>query len=208
MSVESESLLHEWQQFLVNSVLRQRDPHPTRTVYKPIQTSDMDCVTMGEPIMLNPNSYTRVKQVLDVIRANKYSEHTWSMVGCDGVSYVLSHRLRDDCPDLHDALLWPGQGHLEINFVKLLLKLLWPVGLETLAAMVDFQTARALHYAFEAGNHHKSWEKLHIYFQAIVQLQITDFTKTTLSPTAPEFFHWIHLQPNPTYRYVHHITFP
>ncbi len=119
MSVESESLLYEWQHILVTSVLRQREPSPPpTTVYKPTQTSDMDCVTMGEPIMLNPNSYTRVKQVLDAIRANRHSEHTWSVVGCDGVPYVLSHILRDDCPDLHDVLLWPGQGHFEINVVN------------------------------------------------------------------------------------------
>ncbi len=80
------------------------------------------------------------------------------------------------------------------------------MGLETLVAMVGFQTAKAQHYAFEASNHHKSWDIRHIYFQAILQLQICDYTKTTPSPTAPEFFHWIHLQPNLTHRYVHHIT--
>ncbi len=137
---------------------------------------------MGEPIRLNPNSYTRVKQVLDAIWASRHSEHTWSMVGCDGVPYVLSHRFRDDCPDLHDVLLWPGQGHFEINFVKLLFKLLWTVGLETLATMIGFQTAKALHYAFEASNHHKSWEMLHIYFQAIVNLK----SLTTLKPLHPQ----------------------
>ncbi len=81
------------------------------------------------------------------------------------------------------------------------------MGLETLATMVGFQTAKALLYAFNASNHHKSWEMLHIYFQAIVQLQISHYIQTAPSPTAPEFFHWINLQPNPTYRYVHHITF-
>ncbi len=162
---------------------------------------------MGEPLMVNPNSYERVHHVLNSIMTARHPQQQWSMVGCDGVPYMLAHKLRDQNPELHDILMWPGQGNFEINFVKLLFKLLWPVGLESLATMVGYNSPKALQYAFQAANHHKSWELLQLYFQCFVQRQISDYEKTTVAPSATDFCHWISVQPNPTYRYIYTMVF-
>ncbi len=102
--------------------------------------------------------------------------------------------------------MWPGEGHFEINFVKLLFKLLWPVGLESLATTVGYNSLKAPQYAFQAANHKKSWELLQLYFQCFVQRQISDYQKTTVAPTATDFCHWISVQPNLTYMYKYIYT--
>ncbi len=112
---------------------------------------------MAEPVMLNPNSYANVHTMLrhvkmQTITANRH----WTIVGSDGNPYVLGQRLRDDKDDLKDLLLMPGPGHFEINIVKALFKLLWPVGLKALAKLVGYKTEKALEYCHKAGDHHKA----------------------------------------------------
>ncbi len=94
--------------------------------------------------MVNPNSYTWVYEVLLHILENTVSpQRVWTIVGSDGVLYVLGHRLRDDRPELNCLLLVPGPGHYEMNDVKALFKLLWPIGLENLAKLVGFKSEKA-----------------------------------------------------------------
>ena len=177
------------------------------TIQDAKQVAYKDTITMGEPVMTNPNSYRRVQEVLESISSNRCPNHTWSMVGCDGVPYVMAQKLRDEHPLFQDILLCPGQGHFEINLVKLLFRYLWPVGLETLASMLGFNSPKALSFAYQATNHHKSWEILHLYFQSVVRHQLNHYAQTTPSPTATEFFHWVSQQPNATYRYINHMVF-
>ena len=48
---------------------------------------------------------------------------------------------------------------------------------------------------------------LHLDFQAIVRLQISNYNQTIPSPIAPEFFHWTQQQTNPRYQYIHYLGF-
>ncbi len=104
------------------------------------EISHKDCITMCEPVMLNPNCYNSEQQILETIKSCRHFSQAWSIIGSNGVPYVLGHKLRDELPVLQDVLLCPGQGHYEMNFVKVLFKYLWPVGLHTLATKVGFNT--------------------------------------------------------------------
>ena len=117
-----------------------------------INNRPMDCVQMGEPCSVNPNSYDRVRQVLAHIQGQ--GSRAWSAIGSDGVPYVLAHR----SPELQNILLLPGPGHIEINVLRALFKLMWPLGLEDLAKLLGFRTHKALTYALKVSDFHKSWQ--------------------------------------------------
>lgn len=71
---------------------------------------------MGNPISVNPCSFKSVKVVLENLKctAGIPDHRQWSIVGCDGLPILLSHRN----PHLQDLLLQPGLGHVEINMCK------------------------------------------------------------------------------------------
>ena len=140
------------------------------------QNTKRNVVTMAEPLMINPNSYANVTEVLKTIQSNAPTNKCWSAVGSDGVPYVLGQKLRDDPKNkLSNLLLLPGPGHFEINTIKVLFRLLWPVGMEKLASLTGFRTAKALQYALKASDHHKSWELLSIFFKATIAIHLETF---------------------------------
>ena len=97
---------------------------------------------MGDPIMLNPNSYATVQAVLESIQTGMETSREWTVAGCDGLPYVLAQRLRDKEDKLRDILILPGPGHFEMNMVRALMKLLWPLGMKELATTVMGQEMR------------------------------------------------------------------
>lgn len=75
---------------------------------------------MGNPITVNPCSFKSVKVVFEKLKCiSGIPDHRqWSIVGCDGLPFLFSHRIIQDNPDLQDLLLQPGLGHVEINMCK------------------------------------------------------------------------------------------
>ncbi len=115
---------------------------------------------MGEPYMVNPNSYNNVNEVLKHIQTLT-KDKEWSVAGSDGVPYILEHKLRDKDESLNmlkSLLLLPGPGHVEMNVTKLLLRLLWPFGMFELANLLGFKTPKGLAYAQKAPDIHKAWD--------------------------------------------------
>ena len=54
-----------------------------------------DTVIMGEPVIMNPNSYTTLQQVLKHIQDQSRitaGSRKWGVVGLDGLPYVLAQR--------------------------------------------------------------------------------------------------------------------
>ena len=81
---------------------------------------------MGEPIMLNPNSYVTVKAVLDSLKEELVQGgRKWVVLGCDGPPYCLGSRIIDANPDEYEAITTTtGLGHLHMNEMKALFKVL------------------------------------------------------------------------------------
>lgn len=77
-------------------------------------------IKLGNPISVNPCSLAAVKSVLESLKGelNIPQSRQWSIVGCDGLPYLLSHKVFHDNPELHDLLIQPGLGHFEINMSK------------------------------------------------------------------------------------------
>ncbi len=96
----------------------------------------------------------------------------WTIVGGDGIPYVLGQRLRENYDHLKNLLLLPGPGHFEINFVKALFKLLWPVGLQTLVKFAGYRTDKAL-----------PWARLCIYFESVAQILLQQYVEYDHNPS-------------------------
>ncbi len=168
----------------------------------------MDQVVMGEPCLVNPNSYGRVHEVLQHIQA--HGPRAWYAVGSDGVPYVLAHRLRDSTPQLHNILLLPGPGHIEMNVLRALFKLLWPLGLEQLAQLLGFKTPKALAYALKASDYHKSWQMLLIFIHTSMGVLLETYAASSreqgLLPTARGAMEFLNTHANPSLKILSTLT--
>lgn len=81
--------------------------------------------SIGEPVLLNPNSYENIEHILESLKANLKigTDRQWSYVGCDGPPYCLASRLAEKDKSKYEWLtLVPGLGHLNMNQMKSLLK--------------------------------------------------------------------------------------
>jgi hypothetical protein len=73
--------------------------------------------------MVNSGSYEAVKQELQNICNSTVSggKRKWTVIGCDGLPYILCSRLIDKDPGLQNVLIQPGLGHFEMTRVKVYL---------------------------------------------------------------------------------------
>lgn len=68
---------------------------------------------MGEPILVNPNSYINIEQILKELKTNLNigSEREWTFVGADGPPYCLASRIIEREPETYDWVsMVPGLG--------------------------------------------------------------------------------------------------
>jgi hypothetical protein len=77
-------------------------------------------IVIGNPIPKNPCSYESVKEVLINIKndVGVPEKRSWSLVGCDGLPYLIASKVIRENPELQDLLLQPGLGHWEMNMAK------------------------------------------------------------------------------------------
>lgn len=79
------------------------------------------------------------------------------------------------CREYGKVLLIPGLGHIEINMIKGLFKLLWPIYFKDLAAMLGFRTVRAQTCCQNATDHHKAMQVLEIALFALADELIYEY---------------------------------
>ena len=88
---------------------------------------------MGEPILVNPNSFKNLETILDQLHENiiENSEREWLFVGADGPPYCLMRRVLKQNPGQYDWVsLVSGGGHLNMNLLKTYFKVLEKIILE------------------------------------------------------------------------------
>ena len=123
-------------------------------------------VTMAESILKNPNSYDNISHILQEIKefANIPTDRSWMFLGCDGPPYCLSERLANEDPKGYDwAHFVPGLGHLHMNMMKTIFKILDTVILEPLGKEVlNFESPKAYSFFINAKDNHKSWQTIQI----------------------------------------------
>ena len=103
----------------------------------------------------------------------------WTIIGCDGLPYLLASRLIENNDHLKHILLEPGLGHYEINITKTCLRLLWDVGLSDLGKQLGYNSIKAQSACQSANDHHKAWQMLTIFFEATVDELLVPYVKYT-----------------------------
>lgn len=131
---------------------------------------------MGEPVLLNPNSYENIDRILQSLKENLNigSERHWTFIGCDGPPYSLASRLIERYPKICDrACMLSGLGHLGMNEVKTFFKILDKILLEPLGKKVlHFESQKAYSYFIECKDTHKSWQSFeNVLHGTIIELK-------------------------------------
>ena len=93
----------------------------TKVVSKEKSDVNLKHMIVGEPILLNPNSYNNVEIIIDQLKSNLNipTYHEWTYVGCDGPRFCLASRICEADKEKYDWIsLVPGLGHLNMNQLK------------------------------------------------------------------------------------------
>ena len=138
----------------------------------------------------------------------KYSptgENEVAVIFCDGVPYNLIWRLCENTYRCHDCdiilktkkecekhdhpnkslefdwvVVLPGPGHIEMNMLKSLVLLLWPVFWKDMVMLFNFTSESALRSARSVSDHHKGWAILNICRNAVVDELLVSFVRQEL----------------------------
>ena len=160
-----------------------------------------DVVVMGEPLMLNPNSYANVETVMREVRSSATNDKHWVTIGCDGNPYMMAQHLRDRDDDLKDMLVLPGPGHLEMNMVRAIVKILWPLGLKELAG--ELCGAKSAESILNCKDHHKSWNMIVIYHNKCISELVEPYLHycrgRNIKPTTGGYYEWSNRATNAMY---------
>lgn len=121
---------------------------------------NLKTMTVGESILLNPNSYNNIEQILDQLKVNLNVpiERNWAYVGCDGPPYCIASRICEENKKKYGWVsLIPGLGHLNMNQLKSLFKVLDHIFLQPLGKEVlNFKSTAAYNYFVCCKDNHKS----------------------------------------------------
>ncbi|XP_062613499.1 uncharacterized protein LOC134275243 [Saccostrea cucullata] len=169
-------------------------------------------IIMGNPVAKNPCSYEAVKEVLAAIKAETTGEtRKWTIVGCDGLPYLIGNKVIEQEQDLQDILLVPGLGHFEINMTKAIIKLVWEIFGEDLAKMLGYRTAKALSACHDASDHHKAFQFVEILLYGTGDELLIPYVRDCISsgdsPSALGYFRWCSSVKDCNYRFVQEIVF-
>ena len=112
---------------------------------------------IGKSVLLNPNSYKNIVKIISSLKSNLeigYSRQ-WTVVGCDGPSYCLASHIII----YYDWIsLVSGLGHLNMNQLKTLFKIVDKISLEALGKEVlNFEPPKVYEYFINCKNNYKTW---------------------------------------------------
>ncbi|XP_061171013.1 uncharacterized protein LOC133201813 [Saccostrea echinata] len=165
-------------------------------------------IQMGNPISVNPCSFKSVQVVLENLKctAGIPDHRKWSIVGCDGLPFLLSHRIIKDNPHLQDILLQPGLGHVEINMSKAVIKLLWQVIGVDLAKLLGYRSPKALQSCLDANDHHKAMQFIEILLfgtgDELLYPYVYHCSEREMEPSGKGFFAWCKEVKDPNYMFL------
>ena len=170
-------------------------------------------LNVGEPIMVNPNSYVNVKIVLDHLIAHEInSERKWVILGCDGPPYCMASRIiASNSEEYNCVTLSTGLGHLHMNELKSLFKvadkiILEPLGKEVLGFISD----KAYSYFIAAKDIHKSYETLCVLLEGTaMEMCVMYYVKELngIPATARGFLNWCSNNSNETFSLIYQLIF-
>ena len=86
------------------------------------------------------------------------------------------------------VLLRPGLGHVEMNAVKVLFRLLWVPILRHVASLLGFKSGPAQAFIKNCGNSHVSWQLLCVVREAVCKELALPYVRECLSRPSPAGF--------------------
>ena len=140
-------------------------------------------IKIFEPVLVNPNSYKNVETVLKEIKSKAISgDRKWVFLGCDGPPYCLSERIAERNPDFYDFVHFvPGLGHMHMNQLKTIFRILDEILLEPLGAdVLNFNSKKAYDFFVNAKDTHKSWQTLQVLLIGSTMELIHQYLNDTL----------------------------
>ena len=168
---------------------------------------------VGEPIMVNPNSYVTTDKCLSVLKVElsigEKREH--GIVGCDGPPYCLASRKIDQDDTLDWVAMVPGLGHLHMNQLKTFFKVFDQIFLEPLGKdVLNFKSPNAYKFFVGAKDTHKAFQSLEIFLHGTVCELIKSYKDADPSHSydPDSFFEWIRTVENETFYLLQHSTWP
>ena len=191
---------------------RNRDPAKTMPKYFNIgecNNFNPSKITMSEPILVNPNSYSNVKMILDQLKEDIINnDRKWIFVGADGPPYCLSRRIIAESPECYDWVsVMSGKGRLNMNQVKTFFAILDNIMLEPLGMNVlKFDTAKAYKYFVQCKDNHKSWQALEVFLHGTIMELIRVYCIDCSNPTPLGFLQWQANITNPILKLVCQLT--
>ncbi|XP_062603684.1 uncharacterized protein LOC134265484 [Saccostrea cucullata] len=117
---------------------------------------------------------------------------------------------KQKCRKYNNIVMIPGLGHYEINMTKALFRLLWDIALVDLAKLLGFQSPKAQASCKSANDHHKSWQILTIFMEAMSSELLTTYIKDTRESSPPSylgFYEWYLGVRNPNYKFMAEVVF-
>ena len=165
-------------------------------------------ITTGEPIMVNPNSYESVEEVLKDIKNRSVvssPERKWVQVGADGPPYCLMRRIVKAKPDEFGCIsITSGKGHLKMNVLKTLFKVCDTVMFEVLGKdVLKFDTVKSYDYFINCKDNHKAFEALEVFLigttMELIRMYAGDVSE---DPTVLGFLQWSNSVKTPTLSFV------
>ena len=92
------------------------------------------------------------------------------------------------------VLLRPGLGHIEMNSIKVLFRILWVPILRHVAGQLGFKSGPAQSFIQNCGNNHVSWQLVCVLRDAVCKELAVPFVRECLSqgirPEAAGFINW------------------
>ena len=170
-------------------------------------------IKMAEPVLLNPNSYANMKVILSEVKkfADVGVNREWVFIGCDGPPYCLSERICESDQQQFDFVsMVPGLGHLHMNQLKTLFKILDDIILELLGKdVLNFVSPKAYSFFVDAKDTHKSWQALKTFLFGTTMELIHEFRQSSTheeindpEPEPTKFLAWLANQTNPTIKLI------
>ena len=129
-----------------------------------IASHNFKCQQIGEPIMVNPNSFDRAKHILDEYKLlHKIGvDREWVILGCDGPPFRMASIMAQKEPQKYDwVYLVPGLGHLHMNQLITILKIMDTIMLQPLGKKVlNFKSPKAYQFVVHVKDTQKAYQTL------------------------------------------------
>ena len=152
-------------------------------------------ISMGEPALVNPNSFKNIETILDQLHENafKNSERELLFLGADRLPYCLMRRLLEKKPFDYDWVsLASGVGHLNMNLLKTFFKITEKIILEPLGKeILRYNTQKSFDYFINCKDNHKTWQTFDLFLNGkIMELSRMYCAKEINTPTLIGFLNW------------------